>query len=146
MNTSPRNQYHPETVTHPGEDLREKLEELQMTPLEFAIRVNKPAKTISEVLHGKSSITPEMAVKFEDVLQIPAKYWLRRQYLHDESIARRKRKSAIKAASPWAKEFPYADMAKKGWVPSTSKLEEKVEALFDFWIHISWGNYTSTKS
>lgn len=144
MSTTPRNQYHPENVTHPGEDLREKLEELQMTPLEFAIRVNKPVKTISEVLNGKSAITPEMAVKFEDVLQIPARFWLRRQYLHDESIARQKRKAAIKAASGWAKEFPYAEIAKKGWVPSTSKLEEKVEALFDFFgfsSHISWANY-----
>lgn len=139
-----KNQYHPQTVTHPGEDLREKLEELQMTPMEFAVRCNKPVKTISEVLNGKSSITPDMAVQFENVLQIPAEYWLRRQYHYDEAVARNKRKTAIAAAVPWAKQFPYTEMAKKGWVVSTAKIEERVEALFDFFgfsSHISWENF-----
>lgn len=145
MNTTIRNEYHPQTVTHPGEDLREKLEELQMTPLEFAVRCNKPVKTISEVMNGKSSITPDMAVQFENVLQIPANYWLKRQYNYDEALARNKHlATTIEAAIPWAQEFPYADMAKKGWVVATKKIEEKVEALFDFFSissHISWQNY-----
>ncbi len=144
MNTTIRNEYHPQTVTHPGEDLREKLEELQMTPLEFAIRCNKPVKTISEVMNGKSSITPDMAVQFENVLQIPANYWLKRQYNYDEAIARNKRQTAIEAAIPWAEKFPYTDMANKGWVASTRKIKEKVEALLSFFCissHISWENY-----
>jgi len=86
-----QNEYNPQTVTHPGLDLREKLDELQMSPKEFAVRCNKPVKTISEVLNGKSAITPDMAVQFENVLHIPAKYWLKRQYNYDESVARSNR-------------------------------------------------------
>jgi HTH-type transcriptional regulator / antitoxin HigA len=142
--TAVQNQYHPQTVTHPGEDLREKLEELQMTPLEFAVRCNKAPKTISEVMNGKSSITPDMAIQFENVLQIPANYWLKRQYNYDEAKARSKHQATIEAAITWATEFPYADMAKKGWVVSTTKVEEKVDALFGFFCissHEAWRSY-----
>lgn len=136
-----RNEYNPQTVTHPGMDLREKLDELQMSPKEFAVRCNKPIKTISEVLNGKSAITPDMAIQFENVLQIPARYWLQRQYNYDEAQARINRQQAIEEAIEWAKQFPYKEMAAKGWVAQTKKLEERVEALMDFFgisSHIAW--------
>ncbi len=74
-----KNQYFPETVTHPGFTLEEKLRELDMGPKEFAVRTGKPEKTISHILAGSSSITPEFAKLFEDVLHIPAEFWLNRQ-------------------------------------------------------------------
>jgi len=136
-----KNEYNPQTVTHPGMDLREKLEELQMSPKEFAVRCNKPLKTISEVLNGKSAITPEMAVQFENVLQIPARYWLKRQYRYDEAMARNNRQEVIEEAKEWAKQFPYADMAKRGWVKKTRRIEEKAEALLEFFgisTYVAW--------
>ena len=57
--------YQPDYAIHPGETLREKLEELQMSPKEFSIRTGKPIKTVSEILNSKSAITSEMAVQFE---------------------------------------------------------------------------------
>jgi HTH-type transcriptional regulator / antitoxin HigA len=138
------NQYHPSTTTHPGETLREKLEELGMGPKEFALRSGKPEKTISEVLAGKSSITPEMAVQFEHVLQIPARFWLTRQYHYDEYVARLRREEALREGEAWAQQFPYAQMAKLGWVPPTGKRREKVAALFDFFgfsHHSAWEQY-----
>lgn len=136
-----RNQYIPITVTHPGVELREKLEELNMPPMEFAVRCNKPNKTISNVLNEKSSITPDMAVQFENVLKIPARYWLKRQSSYDEAIARDNRTTAIEAAKVWVKLFPYPEMVKKKWVVSTRKAEEKIEALFDYFSitsHLAW--------
>lgn len=142
MNT--KNEYHPQVVSHPGETLREKLDELQMSPKEFAIRCNKPVKTISEVLNGKSAITPDMAIQFENVLQIPAKFWLKRQYNFDESVARTNRREAIAGATDWARLFPYAAMAKKGWVIPTKRADEKAENLmeyFSFSSPVSWDKY-----
>ena len=40
------NQYFPQSVSHPGETLEEKLQEMGMGPKEFSIRTGKPEKTI----------------------------------------------------------------------------------------------------
>lgn len=126
------NQYQPQSVSHPGSTLGEKLDELEMGSKEFSVRVDKPEKTISAVLAGRSAITPQMAVKFEDVLKIPASFWLKRQRRYDEYLARLEREEDIEQAKDWARGFPYAKMANLGWVPSTRKVEEKVVELFEF--------------
>lgn len=82
MNTT-SNQYRQPIAFHPGDTLQEKLDEQEMGPKEFAVRVGKPEKTISAVLNGESSITPEMAVQFEHALRIPAHFWLSMQRAYD---------------------------------------------------------------
>lgn len=126
------NEYKPETVSHPGSTLVEKLEEMGMGNKEFAIRVGKPEKTITAITKGASSITPDMAVLFEGVLKISAKFWLNRQMAYDEYKARLKRLEHIESAKNWAKAFPYAAMAKLNWVTPTRRIEEKVVNLFNF--------------
>ncbi len=138
------NEYNPETVSHPGVTLVEILQELDMGNKEFAIRVGKPEKTITAITKCKSSITPEMAVKFEDVLKVKANFWLKRQMAYDEYKARVNRKVEIDNAKPWATSFPYAAMASLGWVEKTRKLENKVLQLlkfFGFSNHDAWEEY-----
>ncbi len=148
MSTSVINEYNPDVVFHPGETLREKLEELNVKPMEFAIRTGKPEKTISNVLNGKSSITPDMAVLFESVLKIPASFWLRKQSRYDEYRAREVRELSIKEAYDWARKFPYPQMVKHGWVKETRRVEEKVAALF-YYFNIAvikgWEDYFFNK-
>ena len=83
---SPLYQFQPDYAVYPGETLRESLEDLQITPEEFAVRIGKPEQTISKILNGKSAITPDMAVQFEKVLNIPAKFWLAMQADYDRFI------------------------------------------------------------
>lgn len=119
------NQYIPTIVFHPGETLREKLEEMDMSIKEFALRTGKPEKTIIAVLNEESSLTPEMAVLFENVTKIPASFWIKKQARYNEFIARKKHAEAIAAAEEWAKEFPYAEMVKHNWVTPTRNIREK---------------------
>lgn len=126
------NQYNPTSTSHPGVTLREKLDELGIGPKEFAVRTGKPEKTISEVLHGNSAITPDMAVLFESVLKIPARFWIQRQYLYEEARARQKHAELIEDANEWARKFPYGQMAKMGWVPPHSKIGDRATALLQF--------------
>ena len=80
------NQYYPQSVSHPGRTLSESLSEKEMGAKEFAIRTGKPEKTISDVLNERSGITPEMAILFEQVLKIPAHFWINRQRIYDEYL------------------------------------------------------------
>lgn len=139
-----QNQYFPQSVPHPGETLAEKLEELGMGPKEFALRSGKPEKTISAILKGDSSITPDMAVQFENVTKIPAHFWMNYQRAFDEYIAREKRQAVIEEATAWAKQFPLADMIKKEWLPQRSSIQEKTMemlAFFGFSNHTAWEDY-----
>ncbi len=102
------NEDYPQTVLHPCTTLNEKIEEIGMSRKEFALRTGKPEQTIIAVLKGESSITPEMAVLFENITKIPAHFWINKQARYNEFKAREKRKSAIEHAAEWTRSFPYA--------------------------------------
>jgi addiction module HigA family antidote len=139
-----QNQYFPQSRPHPGETLTEKLEEMEMGPKEFALRTDKPEKTIIAVMKGKSSITTDLAVRFEGVTKIPAHFWMNHQRSYEEFIVREKRKVTIEEAVPWAKQFPLTDMVNKGWLPQVSSIQEKtieLLAFFGFSNHKAWVEY-----
>lgn len=138
------NEYYPQSRPHPGETLEEKLDEMGMGPKEFALRTGKPEKTIIAILKGDSSITPDMAVQFESVTQIPAAFWLNHQRSYDEYLARVKRQDVVNQAISWAQKFPLADMIKKGWLSPAKSIQEKTMALltfFGFSNHHAWDDY-----
>jgi plasmid maintenance system antidote protein VapI len=139
-----KNTYFPQSVSHPGETLKEKMEEMKMGPKEFAFRACKPEKTIIAILKGKSSITFDMAFQFECVTRIPVSYWMNHQRHYDEYIARTKRQKVVKAGEEWAKKFPLTEMIKKGWLPPVTTIQEKTTAMFFFFSvasHTAWESY-----
>jgi HTH-type transcriptional regulator / antitoxin HigA len=138
------NEYYPDMVFHPGETLREKLDEMGMGPKEFAIRTSKPEKTISQVLNGESSITPDMAIKFEMVTRIKASFWMKLQRSYDEYCARLVYQEDKQEKIAWARLFDYPKMSSLGWVPQTKNVEEKMLHLLNFFQvsdHHAWRKY-----
>ncbi len=138
-----KNEYFPQTALHPCVTLNEKLEEMGMSRKEFALRTGKPEQTIIAVLKGESSVTPEMAILFENVTKIPARFWGNKQARYNEFKAREKQKEIILKAAEWTKEFPYAEMAKMNWVKPTRILQEKTAQLFSYFAissHEAWDN------
>jgi HTH-type transcriptional regulator/antitoxin HigA len=45
----------------------------------LAMRMDRPLKTINEIIKAKTAITPETAIQLELVLGIEAKFWLERE-------------------------------------------------------------------
>jgi len=70
---------------HPGEILRELvIEPLGLTVTDVSEHLNISRKTLSKVLNGRGSITPEMAVRLELAFRKPAAdHWLRLQNAYD---------------------------------------------------------------
>ena len=83
-----KNEYFPQTVSHLGETLKEKLEEMQMSQIEFSARTGISQQIIFSIINTKSAITAEIAILFESVLQIPAHFWMNRQRSYDECLAK----------------------------------------------------------
>lgn len=103
-----------------------------MGPKEFAVRVNKPEQTITALLKGESSLTPDMAVQFEHVLRVPAAYWQQRQQHYDEYQARLRREQQLQEAEEWAKSFPLRQMVLLGWLAEEEVKQHKAEALLSY--------------
>lgn len=135
------NQYNPDIVFHPATTLNEKLVEMGMSRKEFAVRTGKPEKTIIAVLKEESSLTPEMAILFENVTQIPAQFWINKQARYNEYIARKKHEEVILEATVWAKEFPYNEMVKYDWIAPSQNVNEKTINLLNYFgvaSHNAW--------
>ncbi len=66
--------------THPGAILREDvLPALEMTQKEFAARLGVSRLSVSDLLHEKRSLSPEMAVRVAKLLDTSPESWLRMQ-------------------------------------------------------------------
>src|SRR5260370_41882413 len=66
--------------THPGELLREDvLPALGMTQTELAERLGVSRLTVSELLHGKRALSPDMAVRLGRLLRTTPESWLNMQ-------------------------------------------------------------------
>jgi len=70
--------------THPGAILREDvLPHLRMTQKEFADRLGVSRLTVSEVIHEKRPVTPDMAMRLGRLLGNGPEIWLRMQQTLD---------------------------------------------------------------
>ncbi|HXI14087.1 MAG TPA: HigA family addiction module antitoxin [Thermoanaerobaculia bacterium] len=134
MTESTKTEYNPLLVSPPGETLAETLEELGMSQTELARRMGRPTKTINEIVQGKTAILPETAFQLENVLGIPASFWLARETAYRTSLARSVRQNTVVAPETieWAKQFPCKEMAQLGWIESCAKKAEYVQGLFEF--------------
>jgi HTH-type transcriptional regulator / antitoxin HigA len=134
MTETMKTQYQPQTVSPPGGTLAETLEELEMSQAELARRMGRPTKTINEIVQGKAAILPETALQLENVLGIPASFWMTREMAYRTALARSERKTTAGSheALEWASQFPCKEMAKWGWIRQMPKKVEYVQELFEF--------------
>ena len=59
----------------PGATIMEQLNDRGMSQKEIATRMNMSEKHISKLINGDVQLTPEVAVRLEVVLGVPAKFW-----------------------------------------------------------------------
>lgn len=125
-----QNEYQPDYVSSPGETLLETLETIDMSQVELAKRMGRPVKTINEIIQKKAAITAETALQLEQVLHIPASFWLKREQQYRESLARLAEEQRLKGWVGWLKELPIRIMMRRGWIPAcTNESQQVLEAL-----------------
>lgn len=83
------NQYNPDTVSPPGETLRESIEHRGIKSDEFAHATRIDESIIEAIFAGKAEITREHAEKFEHILGMAADFWMRRQRDYSDFLNRK---------------------------------------------------------
>lgn len=82
-------------IIHPGETIKEVLEERNMNQEELAIRTGFSPKHVSEVVNGKKGISPSFAKSLEYVFGMPASFWINLQGIYDKEILEYKEQEEI---------------------------------------------------
>ena len=76
---------------HPGEVIRELcLKPLKMTVTEAARSLEVSRRSLSEVLNGRSGVSPEMALRLSMAFGTTAESWLKQQMQYDLWRVRKK--------------------------------------------------------
>ena len=69
---------------HPGEVLKEEfLIPMKISAYRLAKEINVPETQISEIIHGKSTVTADTAIRFSKFFGTTAEFWLNLQNLYD---------------------------------------------------------------
>lgn len=124
----------------PGETVLEAIQERGMSQVDLATRMGRTPKFVTELVGGKSSITIETALALEQVLGIPASFWLSLESNYQETLARLNEDGSLKKELPEAEKFPYSEMAKFGWVPQTKSALERARNLLSYFGVTSFDN------
>ncbi len=81
---------------HPGEHLREFLDELGMSQAAFARAIEVSPMRISHVVRGERPVTAELALRFGRAFGQTPQFWLGLQTTYDLKIAERKFGSSLR--------------------------------------------------
>lgn len=126
----------------PGETIREQIQNRGMSQKEFASRMEMTTKHISQLLNGEVRLTPDVAVRLEMVLGVPAKFWNNLEAVYREKIIKANAENEMDEDKEFSRKFPYNEMSKLGWVPETRKIEERVINLRRFFEVVRLGLIT----
>ena len=75
-------------TVHPGETLREALEERDMSQSYLAWATGYTPKHINQIVQGRAGISAEAALRFERELDISARFWMHLQADYELDLAR----------------------------------------------------------
>jgi len=80
-------------TVHPGEYLKDELEELNISQNRLALEIRVPAARISEIIKGKRGITADTACRLARYFGTSVDLWLNLQTAYDKRVAMQKLKA-----------------------------------------------------
>jgi len=119
--------FRPDYAIPPGETLRERLAELNLSQAEVATRANLSTKHVNQIVQGGAPITLETAIVLERITGLPARYWNRREADYREGLLRSKPRALTDDDDKWLSSLPIKELQKRGKLP----VEKNRGRLFD---------------
>jgi len=118
---------------HPGEYIRDELEERGWAQADLAVILGYPPSIVSDVITGRRSISPEIAAALGEAFDTSAQVWLNVQAAYQ--LAQKSSKDdEIKRRAYLYDKAPIREMQKRGWIESSSSvdiLESQLCRFFD---------------
>jgi HTH-type transcriptional regulator/antitoxin HigA len=119
----------PDYAVHPGMLLEQELEHRELSQTDFARRIGRTPKLVSEIISGKNPVEPETAIQFEKVLGIGADIWLRLEAQFRLHEARQAENERLAASEQWFREFPVKQLSDWGIIRKTGTTAQRAHDL-----------------
>jgi len=129
-------------ATPPGATIKEQLIDRGMSQKEFSARMGMSEKHISRLINGEVQLTPDVAVRLEMVLGVPAQFWSKLESIYREKLVRASAENEMDADIELSKKLPYKEMEQNGWVPITQRPQERVINLRKYFEVVQLGLLT----
>ena len=125
--------FNPNVAIHPGKTLQDTLDAIGMSQTELAGRTGLTPKTINEIAQGKSSVTPETAIRLSAVFGMSVSFWNNLQRNYQETLTRLEVEKKLSHELVNLKKFScYVELARWGYVKKSNDAREKIMNLLNF--------------
>ncbi|MDE0135812.1 MAG: HigA family addiction module antitoxin [Acidimicrobiaceae bacterium] len=84
-------------VVHPGEVLKDELDEFEITPTELARQIAVPPNRVSQIIAGKRSITGDTALRLGRWFGVEPQFWMNLQTQFDLAVASQEISKTVEA-------------------------------------------------
>lgn len=133
MPTNKTYAYAPDYAVAPGESLREAIEYLGMTQVEFAQRMGMTPQSLSRILSGKQPITHETAQKLEFITGISREFWNNLEARYREQLQIIELKKQENSFKNFIKLIPVKELAKRGYIQKFKEYVKQGVELLKFY-------------
>ena len=124
--------YEPAEPVPPGETLAEWLGREEMTQAEFARRTSLTPKHINQVIKGGVGVSSEVALAFERVTSIPARYWTQLDANYQTAKQRALEAEGLRARVDLVDRFPMKELERKHCIEHKTSKVDKLRELLRF--------------
>jgi len=122
-----------ELLSKPGDAILEALEHLKMSQSQLAERMGRTTPKINDIISAKEPITITTALQLEKVLGIDVQFWMNREMLYREKLARIEEAEQYESCMEWLKMQPYKQLKNNGYIQSSTPNTSMVAELLKFY-------------
>ena len=131
-----KRKFQPDWVSPPGDTISDLMEERDWNQVELAQRLGFTTKHLNQLIKGKASLSEDAALRLERVLGSTARFWLNREAIYRERLARLNAQDRYEKWTDWLEILPLPWLKKVGVISgrriTESRKPELVEILLQF--------------
>ncbi|MFZ5871572.1 MAG: ImmA/IrrE family metallo-endopeptidase [Actinomycetota bacterium] len=124
--------FRPDYAIAPGETLRDRLTEMNLSQAELAARAGMSTKHVNQIMQGNAPITLETAVVLERITGVPASFWNRREADYREALLRSKQRELSTEDEKWLESLPLKELQKRHRLPQERDRGRLFDAVLSF--------------
>jgi len=132
MTTVEQHPFRPDYAVPPGDTLRDRLSEMNVSQAELAARAGLSTKHVNQIMQGIAPITLETAIALERITGIPASIWNRRETDYREALLRSKPRVLSPDDKAWLDSLPTKELKKRGCLPEEKDPGRLFDAVLSF--------------